>query len=162
MPAPRRAPLTCALVLAAALSAGLGPGCARPPVGAQLGEALPPLPTTAGPASPWAGGPAVIVVWSSDCRPCRSLAAEASAAPLPAEISLLHVNLSDGADLAQRQARALGLPGAPVQGPTAALLDALALDALPLVLVLDADGVVRARGAVWADARAAAARIAAG
>lgn len=162
MPAPRRAPLTFALGLAAALSAGLGPGCGRPPVGAQLGEALPPLPTTDGPASPWTGGPAVVVVWSSDCRPCRSLAAEARSAPLPAGVDLLHVNLGDSAMLATSEAGALGLPGAPLQGPTAALLDALSLDALPLVLVLDAEGVVRARGAVWADARAAAVRIAAG
>lgn len=156
MPA-RRAPL----VHFTALLAALGPACASAPPGAGVGQRLPPLPTAAGLSSPWEGAPTVIVAWTSDFRPCRALAAEAALAPLPAGINLLHVNPSDSPALAAAQAAALGLPGAPLQGPPGPLLDALAIDALPLVLFVDADGVVRARGAVWADARATAARWAA-
>lgn len=139
--------------LPAALAA-LALACGGPPDGPQLGARLPPLPLRDGVAAPWEGGAAVLLAWALDCRPCGALRAQIDAAPPPSGVPLLPVHLGVLRPDADTPGPAL------LDGPPAPLADALAIDALPLLLVLDADGVVRSRGASWVDARSVAVMLA--
>ena len=131
-------------------------GCGGSPDGAAVGARLPALPLGAVQATPWSAGPVALVFWRLDCRPCLVARAAAVGAPLPATVALLPVHVGTptaGDDIGWPE---VGGAAGGVVGPASALAALVEIDALPLFVIVDAEGVVRSRAASWPEARAAA------
>lgn len=147
---PRRRP-----PFAAALSAGLCAGaaaCARPPEGPHPGQRLPALELMgldgAALGLPRAGRPAVLRFWTSWCGPCRRELPELGAlAEAHGEaVDVVSINAGEDPVRARLIAESWAIPGVVALDVERAAVSACAVDAVPLALVVDGDGLVRYRG----------------
>lgn len=127
--------------------------CNSPEVGPQEGRRAPDIEAASlsGEAvslGAWRGAPVVIVFWASWCGPCREEVPEIAALRehYGDRIHLLGVNAGEESSVAVRAVREWGISWPVVTDPTASIARTYSVSAIPLVLVLDEDGLVRYRG----------------
>lgn len=128
-------------------------GCAGPPSGAYEGEHAPSVNGTtvdgrnAG-LSSVAGKPAVMVFWASWCGPCRREAPLVAqlAADYGDRIGVIGVNAGEDAATARAAAEALHMTWPVLLDVDGRISADYEVEALPTLLVLDKDGIIRYRG----------------
>jgi cytochrome c biogenesis protein CcmG/thiol:disulfide interchange protein DsbE len=131
---------------------GVALGCGGPAVGPAVGQRAPTvsLPVVGGGAVASIGdeGPALLVFWASWCGPCRAEApaVAALATARSGRLRVQHVNLGEPGHVADRAAAELGIAPPVLLDPDGAAMRAYAVDALPLHVLIDGEGVVRHRG----------------
>ena len=127
--------------------------CDTPEIGPQEGRRAPDIEATALSGarvdlSDLRGAPVVLVFWASWCGPCKKEVPELRALRehYGERIHVVSVNAGEDPAIAARAAREWGLAWPVVPDTTASIARAYAVSAIPLVLILDADGRVRYRG----------------
>ena len=93
------------------------------------------------------GKPTVVVFWASWCGPCRQEAPEIAsmARQRGAAINLLSVNAGEPLAVAQRAAKEMAIRWPVVMDSDGSIQSLYNVSGIPLVVILDADGVVRHR-----------------
>ena len=142
-----------ALGLAGVAAAGLG-GCSDGvPVGPREGQRAPALSVSTLDGASFSleavsGRPAVVVFWASWCGPCRKEAPEVAevAREYGTKVSVISVNAGEDDTKARLAAKQWGMTWPVGLDPRRKAQTAYAVDALPLVLVIDGEGLVRYRG----------------
>lgn len=143
-----RAPLLPLLTLALALT-----GCGDAATGPHEGQHAPSMngPTVDGRNAGLgsvAGKPALVVFWASWCGPCRREAplVAALASSYGDRLGVIGVNAGEDSSTARAAAEALGMTWPVLLDMDGRIAAAYEVEALPTLLVLDADGIVRYRG----------------
>ena len=138
------------LIMAAILVSSVG--CDRAQVGPQEGQVAPVFQAAA-----LAGGqvrfadhtgkPIMLVFWASWCGPCRIEApqVERVAQSYGDRVQVLGVNAGEDQSTATRAASALGMTWPIAMDTDGAIRAAYAVSAIPMVLIIDKNGVVRHR-----------------
>ena len=95
-----------------------------------------------------AGRPAVVVFWASWCGPCRKEAPEVAKVvqSYGTRVAVISVNAGEDATKARLAAKQWGITWPVGLDTERVAQSAWLVDALPLVLVVDGEGVVRYRG----------------
>lgn len=127
--------------------------CDSPEIGPQEGKRAPDIEAASlqGDAvdlDAWRGAPVVVVFWASWCGPCRQEVPELLSlqAHYGDRVRIVGVNAGEDPAVASRAVREWGIAWPVVADPSAAIARAYSVSAIPLVLVLDADGRIRYRG----------------
>lgn len=140
------APLRAAAALAPCPAASSPAGSSNPAIGPLTGVAVPCLgaPGTVDLATALAGRPALLNVWASWCRPCRTeLPALAAYAARPGAVPVVGIDVQDDPRSALAMLRDLGVTFPSVTDPDDRLRAALAIPpVLPVSYVVRADGTV--------------------
>lgn len=138
------------LVMAALLGSLLG--CHRPQVGPQEGQNAPDFSTTSIDGGQvrlkdYLGRPIVLVFWASWCGPCRVEApqVERLAKSYGERVQVVGVNAGEEPSTAVRAARQLGMTWPIAMDSDGSIREAYAVGAIPMVLIIDKNGVVRHR-----------------
>jgi cytochrome c biogenesis protein CcmG/thiol:disulfide interchange protein DsbE len=137
-----------AFLLALLLACGSGP-----PVAPLEGHTAPAIHSTlldgsAFELSELRGRPAMLVFWASWCGPCRQEAPEVAriAQGYGEKLQVVGVNAGEDASTAARAAQSMGITWPVVLDLTGSIQGSYDVQAIPLVLILDAQGVIRFRG----------------
>ena len=93
------------------------------------------------------GKPTMLIFWASWCGPCRQEAPEIAsiAQQHGAAINLLAVNAGEPLAVAQRAAKEMAIRWPVVMDSDGSIQSLYNVSGIPLVVILDADGVVRHR-----------------
>jgi cytochrome c biogenesis protein CcmG/thiol:disulfide interchange protein DsbE len=94
------------------------------------------------------GRPVLLVFWASWCAPCRAEAPQiaAIARAYGDRIHVLSVNAGESIETVAATVPGMGIAGQVVLDPKGVLRRSYEVQGIPLVLVVDAQGVVRYRG----------------
>jgi thiol-disulfide isomerase/thioredoxin len=90
----------------------------------------------------------MLVFWASWCGPCRKEAPEVAtiAQGYGEKVHVISINAGEDASTAARAAQSWGITWPVVLDLNGAIQGSYDVQAIPLILILDADGVVRYRG----------------
>lgn len=122
-----------------------------PPAGTDVGAMAPPLVATAVSGEPIDTSaldrPTVLFFWASWSGATRHLLGELPASGLlDPGIDWISINAGEPRHIVSQQGPLLGLPGRLVADPEGRVGSRFSVDAVPVIVVLDARGVVRFRG----------------
>jgi thiol-disulfide isomerase/thioredoxin len=94
------------------------------------------------------GQPVLLVFWASWCAPCRAEAPEIARASRDYgdQIRVLSVNAGESPETVAAAVPSMGVAGQVLLDPRGEVRRSYEVQGIPLVLVLDAQGVVRYRG----------------
>ena len=141
-------------ILALCLLAQAGCGLlSQEPLPPAVGNPAPPIEGVQLGGAPFSlaalrGRPVVLVFWASWCGPCRREVPSLSALAedYGDQIALIGINAGEDPPTAAQAAAAWGLSWPVVFDPDGRTQADYEVDALPLVLILDRDGKIQARG----------------
>ena len=94
------------------------------------------------------GKPVMLVFWASWCGPCRKEIPEVSAivSGYGEKLHVVSINAGEDPATAARGVQTFGITWPVVLDPSGKIQGSYDVQAIPLVLILDADGIVRYRG----------------
>ena len=126
--------------------------CSSTPTGPFEGERAPSFqaPTMSGTnlrLDETRGKPTVLVFWASWCGPCRKEAPQVAriASSYGAEVNILGINTGESIGVAQRAAAEMGISWPVLMDSDGAIQAQYKVSGIPLVLILDKEGLVRHR-----------------
>lgn len=127
-------------------------GSDLPAIGAEIGDRLPAIdlvPLAAGDPVSLADieGPAVVNLWATWCAPCRREIPDFEAVHQRRgdQVRFVGINIGEDADIASEFVTAVGASYDQYRDPEGYVVTELRTSAMPVTIVIDADGTITAR-----------------